>query len=309
VPVHRYSVASAKRLAAGCPQGIYSSPDEDSGRWDGFAFRNGDIVVSTRSKHGTTWVQTILLLLIHQRVELPAPLGQLSPWVDHLMEPVDAVFARLAAQEHRRVIKTHTPLDGIPVVAEATYVVVARHPLDAAVSLYHQGDNLDRERMAELTGTPLATWSSSGLPLEPWLQRWIDKDADPREDLDSLPGVMWHLGDAWSRLDQDNVVLVHYDDLRADLDGQMRRLAEVLGIDVAPDVWPLLVEAATLPAMRARAQDLAPDTMGVMRDRSAFFRRGTSGAGAEVAGPDGLRRYEQRAAALAPPDLLAWLHR
>ena len=287
----------------------YTSPDEDSGRWDGFAFRDGDIVVSTRSKHGTTWVQTILLLLVHQTPELPAPLAQLSPWLDHLVEPVDEVRARLAAQEHRRVLKTHTPLDGIPLHPDATYLVVARHPLDAAVSLYHQGDNLDRDRLAQLTGTPAAAWSSPRRPLAEWLRHWIDEDADPQAAPDSLPGVMWHLRDAWSRRDDRNVVLVHYDDLLADLDGQMRHLAGVLGIAVAADRWPSLVEAATLPAMRARAERLAPDSMGVLRDRTAFFRRGRSGAGAEAAGPEGQRRYFERAAALAPADLLDWLHR
>jgi sulfotransferase family protein len=46
------------------------------------------------------------------------------------------VFAQLAAQEHRRFIKTHTPLDGIPLDPRVTYLVTARHPLDVAVSLY-----------------------------------------------------------------------------------------------------------------------------------------------------------------------------
>ena len=64
------------------------------------------------------------------------------------------VFARLAAQPHRRFIKTHTPLDGVPLDPRAHYVVVARHPLDMAVSLYHQSANLDRARIAELTGQP-----------------------------------------------------------------------------------------------------------------------------------------------------------
>ena len=92
----------------------YQSPDEDSARWLGFPFRDGDIVISTRSKTGTTWVQMICALLIFQTPELPAPLGQLSPWLDHLIAPREQVYARLAAQQHRRIIKTHTPLDGIP---------------------------------------------------------------------------------------------------------------------------------------------------------------------------------------------------
>ena len=113
----------------------YQSADEDSGRWTGFPFRDGDIVISTRSKSGTTWVQMICALLVFQSTKLPASLGELSPWLDFLGTPKDEVFERLATQDHRRFIKTHTPLDGIPVDDRATYVVVARHPLDMAVSL------------------------------------------------------------------------------------------------------------------------------------------------------------------------------
>jgi aryl sulfotransferase len=61
--------------------------------------------------------------------------------------------------------------------------------------------------------------------------------------------------------------------------------------------------------MRARADQLAPDPAGIMKDRSAFFRRGSSGAGRELLTAGELARYEQRAAALAPADFLAWLHR
>ncbi|MBM0238087.1 sulfotransferase domain-containing protein, partial [Micromonospora sp. ATA32] len=132
----------------------YRSPDEDSARWLDFPFRDGDIVISTRSKNGTTWMQMICALLVLGTPELPAPLARLSPWLDWLVEPRDEVFGRLAAQPHRRFIKTHTPLDGVPIDPRVSYVVVARHPLDAAVSLWHQGGNLDRVRLAELTGQP-----------------------------------------------------------------------------------------------------------------------------------------------------------
>ena len=76
----------------------------------------------------------ICALLVFGSAELPAPLGELSPWLDWLVTPQDELFARLAAQEHRRIIKTHTPLDGIVLSPLATYIVVAHDPLDAAVS-------------------------------------------------------------------------------------------------------------------------------------------------------------------------------
>ncbi|MFI1192391.1 sulfotransferase domain-containing protein [Micromonospora sp. NPDC020750] len=288
----------------------YRSSDEDSARWHGFPFRDGDIVISTRSKNGTTWMQMICALLVFGTPDLPAPLPELSPWLDWLVEPRDEVYARLAAQPHRRFVKTHTPLDGIPLDDRAHYVVVARHPLDMAVSLWHQSGNLDRERLAELTGQPAPQGPPAPrTPLVEALGRWVDREADPREEMDSLQGVMWHLGDAWARRDRPNVTLVHYDDLVADLDGQMRALAGRFGIEVPAPRWPELVEAATFDRMRQRADRLVPDPAGVLKDRSAFFRRGRSGQGRELLDAATLARYRARTAALAPPDLLAWLHR
>jgi len=283
----------------------YRSADEDSGRWAGFPFRPGDIVISTRSKSGTTWVQMICALLVFQTPDLPAPLGQLSPWLDFLTTPLDEVLARLDAQQHRRFIKTHTPLDGIPLDPRATYIVAARHPLDMAVSLYHQGDNIDRARMRELTGQPEPT--APRRPLKQWLLGWIDSDDDPRQQMDSLPGVMWHLSDAWARRGEPNVLLFHYDDLSADLAGQMRRLADELDISVPAPAWPGLVQAATFEQMRAGADRLVPGG-GVLKSTAAFFRRGSSGAGRELLTDGEFAHYLARTAQLAPPDLLAWLH-
>lgn len=291
----------------------YRSPEEDSSRWDGFAFRDGDIVISTRSKSGTTWLQMICALLVFQTPELPAPLAELSPWLDWVITPRDEVWARLAAQRHRRIIKTHTPLDGIPIDQRATYIVVGRHPLDMAVSLYHQGDNLDRGRIRALTGQPEPAGPAteparSRLPVREWLLGWIERDDDPREQLDSLPGVMCHLADAWARRREPNVLLVHYDDLQEDLEGEMRRLAQLLAFAVPEQAWPGLVQAATFDQMRAGAARLAPDPAGILRDRAAFFRGGTSGSGRELLTDPELARYHQRARQLASPALLSWLH-
>ncbi|WP_299033534.1 sulfotransferase domain-containing protein [uncultured Pseudokineococcus sp.] len=290
------------------PPHRYRSSDEDGARWGAVPLRPGDVVVSTRSKHGTTWVQAVCLHLLHGPGPLPSPLPVLAPWVDHLVEPLEELAARLAAQEHRRVLKTHSPLDGVPLVEGVTYVVAARHPLDAAVSLFHQGANLDRAALARLTGAPPAP-PRARPALEDWLARWVEDDPDPREALDSLPGVAHHLRDARGRRGgPHDVVLVHYADLLADLPGQVRRLAEHLGLAASDERVAAVAAATTFAAMRGRADELAPDA-GVLLDRRAFFRGGRSGDGDRVA-PSGVReRYAERARDLFPDDLSAWLHR
>lgn len=285
----------------------YCSYDEDSARWLDFPMRNGDIIISTRSKSGTTWMQMICLLLVFGTPELPEPLHQLSPWLDHLVTPLDEVISHLARQRHRRVVKTHTPLDGLPWREDVFYVVVARHPLDMAVSLYHQGSNLDRTEMARRIGKPEPERSPLP-PLREWLERWIERNSDPRRDADGLPGVLAHLTGAWRLRHRENVILVHYDDLSRDLPGEMLRLADRLGILLEGSRIGELARAASFDAMGADARHLAPG-QGILKDPSSFFRRGRSGAGRESLGEGGYERYERRSMELAPADLLSWLHR
>ena len=286
----------------------YQGEHYDSARWLGFPFRDGDIVISTPSKTGTTWVQMICALLIFGEPQLPAPLGRLSPWLDHLVAPREEVYAQLAAQQHRRFIKTHTPLDGLPLDPRASYLVTARHPLDVAVSAYHHDANFDEARWQQLMGEPgPSAPPPPPEPLHDWLLHWIANDTDPAGDMDTLPGLMHHITDAWARRGEPNVLLVHYDNLCADLDGQMRWLAGRLGIATPERAWPELVRAATFENMSRNADQLIP-APGLFKNNAAFFRRGTSGAGREILSDAELASYHARVAGMAPPDMLAWLH-
>jgi hypothetical protein len=176
----------------------------------------------------------------------------------------------------------------------------------------HQGDNIDRRRLRELTGAPEPTGPESPRPeLHPWLRAWTERETTPQQSLDSLVGVLHHVTDAWQRRESGevDVVLVHYADLLADLEGEMRRVAAALGIEVDEERWPALVEAATFASMRRRSEELTPNTLGVLKDHAAFFRRGGSGAGRDVLTDEELARYEARVRDLAPPEVVAWLHR
>jgi GNAT superfamily N-acetyltransferase len=306
--VRRSADGPIKMAAAGLVD--YRSDIDDNARWADFALRDGDIVISTRSKSGTTWMQQICALLVFQSSRLPARLAELSPWLDHLVLPQDDLFASLAGQRHRRIIKTHTPLDGVRLDRRATYIVVTRQPADMAVSLYYQSGNLDRVRIAALAGMPIPEPPQEPRPsVRDWLLEWIDRDVDPLSALDSLPGVLAHVSDARDRASRaDNVIVVRYEDLLADLEGQMRAITERLGIAVDPAVWPNLVSAATLDAMRSNLDAVVPDSGGILKDRGAFFRRGSAGAGRETLTDAEYAHYRRRVRDLSSPELDAWLH-
>ena len=91
----------------------------------------------------------------------------------------------------------------------------------------------------------------------------------------------------------------------------MRRLASVLGIAVAEDRWPALVEAAGFDRMKERAADLAPEVNveGFWKDTGSFFHRGGTGQWAELVGPGDEDRYRRRVAGLVAEDLARWVHR
>jgi hypothetical protein len=141
------------------------------------------------------------------------------------------------------------------------------------------------------------------------LVEWIADDDDLPRYPESLPGALRHLSDAWARRGEPNVLLVHYDDLLADLEGQMRRVAGRLGIAVPEQSWPVLAGAATFERMRDRDDILVPPPPGIVADTAFFFRRGTSGAGREILSDEEMASYYARTARLAPPDLIEWLHR
>lgn len=294
----------------------YKSFVMDSSRWEGFAFRDGDIVISTPAKCGTTWTQMIVALLVFQDPVLPRPLAEISPWLDMLLDDRQAVFDLLDAQEHRRFIKSHTPFDGLPYDERVTYLCVGRDPRDAGfswdnhVANMHM-DNLVGARAAAVGLDDVADLGEAPAPAEDVVGRfwqWVEDEA-PVVSATSLSFVIHHLRTFWEARHLSNVVLLHYGDLLRDLEGEMRRLADRLGIVVAEDRWPALVEAARFDQMQARAEVVVPSsTHAIWHDNRRFFDKGGTRWVDHLDDAD-LRRYQARLAQLdAPPDLLAWAH-
>jgi aryl sulfotransferase len=291
---------------------IYQNHHLDTTRWDGFKPRRGDIIISTSYKAGTTLTQTIVANLIFPD-GFAGSVGDLSPWVDARMGPVEEVLQKLEAQTHRRFIKTHLALDGLPFFEEAQYVMVGRDPRDVFMSLVNHYSNHTPEFFGMLNDQP----GRVGDPLPPydgdihalwrnWISRgWFDWESDGYPYWSHLH----HAKTWWEFRHLPNVKLIHYADLRRDLEGEMRALAAWLKIDVPEERWPAVVDACRFETVKANPKKVIGDMadMAWKGGADTFIHKGTNGRWRDVLTAAELVQYEAAMAKTLPPDCARWL--
>jgi hypothetical protein len=280
----------------------------DSERWERFAFRSDDVVISTPAKSGTTWMQTIVGMLVLDQIDLGAPISTLSPWLDMLIYTDEEMFHLLAEQRHRRFIKTHTPLDGVPRLPSVAYIAVIRHPLDVALSYRDHDKNLDSDRLVELRTTAAGPDDSEdGLfddePEAPdaYLRWFIENEIQPRGSGPyGLADYCNQVRTYWDARGDLNVHLFHYTDLWNVRENEMRRVAAALGVTVAEERWPAFVEAAGFDWMRSRADDTVPETQaGIWHSPEQFFRVGGTRDWASLLDSRDITHFNERSGDLA----------
>jgi len=280
----------------------YRNVISDNLRWNDVHLRSGDIVVCTPPKCGTTWMQAIVAELL-----LPGGGGgylwEVAPWVDARWEPIDQLVARLDAQEHRRSLKSHTPADGMPWHPAVSYIVVGRDGRDAFMSFLNHMRNLQPDLVMSLAMTA----ADDG----------IDLDAGglpPVEDVHEFfawcmeDNPMWfeHVASFWEHRGEPNVLFVHYNDLQADLDAEMRTVAEFLDVPVHEQHWSRQVERCTFASMKARSDEIADFETHFVGGAETFLYKGSNGRWREVLTADELAKFDRRCEELLPSEAIAW---
>jgi aryl sulfotransferase len=285
----------------------------DSRQWDHYVPRDGDIVIGTAPKVGTTWMQQIVSLLTFQSIT-PRPIQKLSPWLDcRLRDNLDEMLALLEGQDHRRSIKSHLPLDGLPIYDEVRYIHVARDGRDACMSyLNHTAaytgavwNRLDAvaDRDPDLPKPAPRTPRDPRGFFEHWIAPGGTRSAEQMAD-----GFFEIERSYWAERTRPNLLLVHYADLKADLDGEMRRISAFLDIPVDEAIWPTLVEAAGFDAMKKAGADLMPGAeMSFEGGHDTFLNKGTNGRWQTELTDEDLALYQRRVEAELPPALARWL--
>lgn len=295
------------------PATVLRSWTTDSTRWAHYRPRQGDIVVATAAKCGTTWMIQIANLLVEQSAA-PRPIWQLSPWLDVRDYPIEEAIATLEAQTRRRVIKSHLPSDALPLHDGVKYIHVARHGLDAFMSWHNHTSHYTPEVRAFMDhiglGDPDIARPHPPPPrdIHAFYDAWMTEGPAARF-ADDMPAARYFDIERsfWRDRHRPNVLLVHYNDLKADLDGEMRRISAFLDVAVDEAVWPSLVEAARFESMRESGATLMPQG-GLIWEKGhrSFFHAGENARWREALTPDEIARYEDRARREFSPALAAW---
>lgn len=272
----------------------------DTRRWDRFQHRPGDIFVCTPPKCGTTWMQTIVASLLWPEGDVPGPVIAVSPWIEAEFIPLEPMLAALEAQQHRRFMKSHTPADGVPYYETASYIVVGRDGRDAFMSMCN---HLERFR-DDLRESLNEAVREAGVPLMPswngdvhgFFQAWMAEAFHCR-----------HIASFWELRQRPNVLFVHYNDLKADLEGEMRRVAAFLGLEVPEPRWKEVVERCRFESMRARGDQIGPFDQVFDGGVEGFIFKGTNGRWRGVLSPEELAAYDRHVAGLLAPEAAAWM--
>jgi hypothetical protein len=278
----------------------YNSGFTNNARWESFVPRDGDILICTPSKSGTTWMQAICAHLIFGTTKFEAPISSYSPWLDLDRIPIEETLATLEAQTHRRFIKTHTPLDGLPYFENVTYVHVARNPLDVMFSMINHMDNY----ISDLPGRDDLD------DMDALFERWVTTTIEQWAEASGLSiGYLFHHTKSfWKYKELPNIHMFHYTRMRADLPGQMKRLADILKINISEELWPELLAGVSLKNMKAKAEIFAPQSgKPSWKDNAKFFDQGRQGSGEKQLSPGQLALYEATAGQLAEPNLKNWI--
>lgn len=207
-----------------------------------FKPRATDVVISPFAKAGTTWMQQIVHGLKTVGDMTFDEITAVVPWIELAHEM--GLDLEGDQQGGFRAFKSHLAWADVP--KGCRYICVIRDPRDSAVSFYRF--------------------------MEGWI---IEPGAISMEDFVcnfycrayGEQGYWTHLLSWWARRDTDEVLLLAFEDLKADHAGAVRRVAEFLGLELGAAALELATGQSTFDFMKRHERQF--DDHLVARARNA----------------------------------------
>ena len=262
----------------------------DSTIWNDIRFRDDDIIIATYAKSGTTWMQQIISQLLFDAREGLA-VSEMSPWVDLRVPPKEAKLPMIEAQTHRRFLKTHLPVDALVFCEDCKYIYVGRDGRDIVWSLYNHHVNANEAWYDALNNTPGRVGPPIDAPtgtVVDYFENWLDNDGAP------FWSFWENVRSWWAIRGLPNILLVHFSDLKADLEGQIRRIAEFIDVSVEDAMMERVLEHCSFEYMKTNAGQTVPLGGAFWKGGAkTFIHKGANGRWKDTLPRQLSMRYEQ----------------
>jgi hypothetical protein len=190
-----------------------------------FKPRPTDVLISPPGKSGTTWLQQIAHGLRTRGSMDFEEITSVTPWIE-----VAQGFGWDLEAEHvaePRVFKSHMTWHDIP--KGGRYIYSIRNPLDVLVSSY---------RFFE------GWWFEvDSISIESFIRDHI-KNYETR-------GYWHHISSWWEQRDNEDVLLLCYEEMKADLVGTVKKVAQFMKIDLDDELLDIVVHQSSKEFMLA----------------------------------------------------------
>jgi hypothetical protein len=223
-----------------------------------------DVFVATFPKSGTNWAMQMAVQIAWRGEARFDHIHELVAWPEARFTgivPLRDPGPYERSPTRRRAIKTGIDAPFVPYGEQATYVTVLRDPKDVFVSMYH------------FVFTVFDLFDD--ITLEQWLALYLGPE---------FPGGSWarHAASWWALRERPNVRVLAFADMRRDLPGAVRSVAEAMRVELTDAEVARVAELCSFEHMQRNDAKFAPPRMLFTRRRVTMVRAGKVGGSGEL---------------------------
>lgn len=236
-----------------------------------------DVFITPFSKSGTTWLQQIAHGVRTGGSMDFDEITRVVPWLEMAHDLGLALTPQIARPN---LFKSHLSWEEIP--NGGRYIVSLRDPLDACLSLHRFMDGWFLE--------------AGAVSLDDFARHFLEREEGA--------GAYWaHAASWWRQRGRDDVLLMCFEDIKADLAATVDRVAAFIGCPIGGAERARVIEQSGFAFMKRYAGQFDDHLVREARDAacglppggdSSKVSRGVVGGAAELLGPDIVAAFDAR---------------